>query len=439
MRGDGAPASTPAAPLALADELVKLWGGLFLLRRRMADGWFEYLIAPLDAPRLLRREDSCTSGGRLDRAGLAEWLRSVRAVDGDASPDRRSTLSWGAGDLVFGIAGETAGLIDAATTREHGTEPLAFAQIVRTALHYSEKTARYEAIGVTPEARQEAAEVLEAAASSVTSDPPAVAGAMTTSLTIASEEYAHRLARVKAALARGDLYQAVVAVTVSADALQPFGDQVARVADAFRNADFGYCVRWDEQRGYFGFCSLPHVVMRGAEIETCVLAGTRCASEARDDSPEAARHAAEHVMLVDVERSELARICRVGSVVTSPRETVLAGASEYLATRLGGRLRAGVDWADVVVNSFPRAVVVGAPKVAALRCLSALEDTPRGFYGGVTGVVSRDRESMTSIVNVAYAERSGDRVLARCGGGITEMSTAEAELAELDIKLEPYR
>src|SRR5262249_24794639 len=152
----------------------------------------------------------------------------------------------------------------------------------------------------------------------------------------------------------------------------------------------------------------------------------------------AERHAAEHVMLVDVERSDFARVCEAGSVETLPRETLSAGVSEYLSTTVRGRLRAGVDWAEVVVNSFPRAVVVGAPKRMALTYLPRLEDGPRGFYGGVTGVVGRDCRSLLSIDNVAYAERAGDRVLARCGGGITHRSTPEAELAELRVKLEPH-
>jgi anthranilate synthase component 1 len=143
-------------------------------------------------------------------------------------------------------------------------------------------------------------------------------------------------------------------------------------------------------------------------------------------------------MLVDVERSDFARVCEVGTVEALPCETLDAGESQYLSTTVRGRLKVGFDWAAVVVNSFPRAVVVGAPKAAALTYLARLEDRPRGYYGGVTGVVGRDG-SLLSIVNVAYAERTGDEVLARCGGGITHRSTAAAELAELEVKLEPHQ
>jgi anthranilate/para-aminobenzoate synthase component I len=419
-----------ADPLALADEVVAAWGSLFMVRRRRPGGDFEYLMTPLDEVRFFEPPDG-EAGGVEDRAALAAWLRSAGTPAGVPAADPGS--GWGVGDLVFGIAGDAAGPLEGLPG---AAAPRAFAPPVRTALRYEEGTGRYVAEGLTKADREEAREVLDQAMSAAPSrgEGPATAG-----FTLPAAEYSRQLNAVTQALERGDLYQAVVSVGVRSRALVPFGEHVARVGARFANTDFGYCVRWDRGSGFFGFCSLPHLLLHDGAIETRVLAGTRRRAQEEAVSLEARRHAAEHLMLVDVERSDFARVCEVGTVEALPRETLDAGESEYLSTTVRGRLRAGVDWAAAVVNSFPRAVVVGAPKAAALAYLARLEDRPRGHYGGVTGVVGRDRRSLLSIVNVAYAERTGDEVLARCGGGITHRSTAAAELAELEVKLEPHQ
>ena len=425
-----APRGVVADPLALADEVVAAWGSLFMVRRRGPAGGFEYLMTPLDEVRFFE-----PSGDEADdREALAAWLRSLAPPADGAStgPNPRC----GAGDLVFGIAGEAAGPLEGLPG---GAAPRAFAQPVRTALRYDEGTGRYTADGLTKADREEALDVFYQALPA----PAAAAadggqGPVTEGFTLPATEYSRQLDAVLEGLECGDLYQAVVSVGVGSRALAPFGEHVARVGARFANTDFGYCVRWDRDSGYFGFCSLPHLLLRDGAIETRVLAGTRRRSQDEALSPEAERHAAEHLMLVDVERSDFARVCEVGTVEALPLETLDAGESEYLSTTVRGRLRADVDWATAAVNSFPRAVVVGAPKAAALTYLARLEDQPRGYYGGVTGVAGRDG-SLLSIVNVAYAERTGDEVYARCGGGITHRSTAAAELAELEVKLEPHQ
>lgn len=424
------PKDVVADPLALADEVAAAWGSLFMVRRRRPRGDFEYLMTPLDEVRFFEQPEG-EAGEMDDRAALAAWLRSAAPPTSAASADLDS--GWGAGDLVFGISGEAAGPLEGLPG---GTAARAFAQPVRTALRYEESTGRYSVEGLTQADREEAREVLDQAlpGTAVREEGPATAG-----FTLPAAEYSRQLDAVMEGLECGDLYQAVVSVGVRSRALIPFGEHVARVGARFANTDFGYCVRWDRGSGYFGFCSLPHLLLSDAAIETRVLAGTRRRSQDDVVSPEAQRHAAEHLMLVDVERSDFARVCEVGTVEALPRETLDAGESKYLSTTVRGRLRVGVDWATVVVNSFPRAVVVGAPKAAALAYLARLEDQPRGHYGGVTGVLRRDRRSLFSIVNVAYAERTGDEVLARCGGGITHRSTVPAELAELEVKLEPHQ
>lgn len=426
-----APRGVVADPLVLMDDVVAAWGSLFMVRRRRPGGGFEYLMTPLDEVRFLEP----SNGEVEDRAALAAWLRSVAPPAGTASA--APGFDWGAGDFIFGIAGEAAGPLE---RLPGGAAARAFAQPVRTALRYDDGTGRYVVEGLTKADCEEAREVLDqalsaaAAAATVRGEGPATAG-----FTLPAAEYSRQLDAVMQGLKCGDLYQAVISVGMRSRALVPFGEHVARVGDRFANADFGYCVRWDRSSGYFGFCSLPHLCLRDGAIETRVLAGTRRRSQDETVSPESLRHAAEHLMLVDVERSDFARICEVGTVEALSRKTLDAGESEYLSTTVRGRLRAGIDWAAAVVNSFPRAVVVGAPKAAALAYLARLEDRPRGHYGGITGVVGRDRGSLLSIVNVAYAERVADDVFVRCGGGITYRSTAAAELAELEVKLEPHQ
>jgi para-aminobenzoate synthetase / 4-amino-4-deoxychorismate lyase len=156
------------------------------------------------------------------------------------------------------------------------------------------------------------------------------------------------------------------------------------------------------------------------------------------DRLQSAKNRAEHVMIVDLLRNDLHRIC---SGVHVPR---LFEAERYptfatMTSTIGGTLRAGTTLRDVIAATFPCGSVTGAPKLAAMQQIASLETEPRGFYTGSLGYLSPQRRGWW---NVAIRTLQFDRGEARfdAGGGIVSESTARDEWHEIFLKsrfLEP--
>jgi anthranilate/para-aminobenzoate synthase component I len=141
-------------------------------------------------------------------------------------------------------------------------------------------------------------------------------------------------------------------------------------------------------------------------------------------------------MLVDLERNDLGMYCTPGSVRVSGLLTPIEiGPTTYLATDVQGRVESDVSLATLLLTSFPRGVVSGAPKSTALRLIGAIEGEPRGFYAGAMGWYRGFEDELISntIVTCAYEDES--ELVLQCGGGITNESTASQEFYELELKL----
>jgi para-aminobenzoate synthetase component 1 len=172
---------------------------------------------------------------------------------------------------------------------------------------------------------------------------------------------------------------------------------------------------------------------RGRRVWTCPIKGTRPAGQSVDDP----KDEAEHVMIVDLERNDLARICEPGSVrwpeLFAERE--LAGVSHRVST-VEGRLRDGVGLAELLGALFPGGSVTGAPKIAALDLIAALEPVGRGASMGALGTVAGngDLDLALTIRTFAVAE---ERIHLWVGGGIVWDSDPEAEIEESWTKARP--
>src|SRR5690606_10445443 len=104
-----------------------------------------------------------------------------------------------------------------------------------------------------------------------------------------------------------------------------------------------------------------------------------------------AKDHAENVMIVDLVRNDLGRVCEWGSVeVPALCEVEHHPGLVHLVSTVQGRLRAGVGWAELLDATFPPGSVTGAPKLAALDVIAALEPVPRGPYCGAIGWVDGD-------------------------------------------------
>jgi para-aminobenzoate synthetase component 1 len=253
----------------------------------------------------------------------------------------------------------------------------------------------------------------------------------------------HRAAveAVRGAIARGDVYQVNLVQHLSA----PFAGSphalAARLAPLTQpnDAPLGDSAwRVLEGDGWAIVSASPELLVsrRGSLLRTRPIKGTRPLG-GRDDLLASPKDAAEHLMIVDLERNDLSRVCRHGTVRWPEllHAETLAGV-EHLVSTVEGELRPGVGLAEILAAVFPGGSVTGAPKIAAVDLIAALEPVGRGASMGALGRVhgTGDLDLALTIRTFAVAE---DRLHLWVGGGIVWDSQPEAEVAESLAKADP--
>lgn len=144
---------------------------------------------------------------------------------------------------------------------------------------------------------------------------------------------------------------------------------------------------------------------------------------------------AENVMIVDLMRNDLARVSEVGTVEVRHLLAVESYAQVHqLVSTVEGRLRDGLGAVDAVAACFPAGSMTGAPKLSAMRILSALESGPRGVYAGCFGLLGLDGSADLAMVIRSIRFRPGGALEIGAGGGITALSVPAEELAEVRVK-----
>jgi anthranilate/para-aminobenzoate synthase component I len=248
--------------------------------------------------------------------------------------------------------------------------------------------------------------------------------------------------RVLAYLAAGDAYQVNLARRVSA----PFAGAAVELAAALRArapAPFGALIASaDGAAALVGNSPERFLALDGGgAVETRPIKGTRARARAAADD-EAARAAllssekdrAEHVMIVDLERNDLGRVCETGSVSVDGVARVLALPTVYhLVSTVRGRLRPEVGLAALLEATFPGGSITGAPKRRAMQIIDELEPAARGPYTGATGWLGAAGD-LDLAVAIRTALVSGGRLSLSVGGGIVADSSPEDEWAETEVK-----
>jgi anthranilate synthase component 1 len=160
-------------------------------------------------------------------------------------------------------------------------------------------------------------------------------------------------------------------------------------------------------------------------VEDALLSAELAASE---------KERAENLMIVDLMRNDLSRVCRVGSVrVTSLLEVESYRQVHQLVSTIEGALADGVSGLDAVAACFPAGSMTGAPKRSAMTHLAALENGPRGIYSGAFGYLSFDGSiDLAMVIRSIVLTPAGASVGA--GGGITALSEAVDEVEETQVK-----
>ena len=253
--------------------------------------------------------------------------------------------------------------------------------------------------------------------------------------TWAPPEYAGAVVAVREAIARGDVYQVNLVQHLSASFEGDPRALAARLATLSPHNREAY--RGD---GWSVVSASPELFLarRGRRVWTCPIKGTRAAGPtAARELLESEKDAAEHVMIVDLERNDLSRVCEPGSV-RWPELMVtrsLAGV-EHMVSTVEGTVREDVGLAELLGAIFPGGSVTGAPKIAAVDLIAELEPVGRGASMGALGRVHGNGDLDLALTIRTFAIADG-RIHLWVGGGIVWDSDPAAEIAESWVKADP--
>jgi para-aminobenzoate synthetase component 1 len=246
-------------------------------------------------------------------------------------------------------------------------------------------------------------------------------------------EYEAAIERVRAAIARGDVYQVNLVQHLSA----PFsGDPLSLASPLARLGPLRPEPFAGEEWTIVSASPEVFLTKRGRRVLTRPIKGTRPSGAAKELG-ESEKDAAEHVMIVDLERNDLSRVCEPGSVrwpeLMATRR--LAGV-EHMVSTVEGTLREDAGLAELLAATFPGGSVTGAPKIAAVDLIAELEPVGRGAAMGALGRVygHGDLDLALTIRTFAIAE---GRIHLWVGGGIVWDSNPSSEIEESWTKARP--
>ncbi len=250
-----------------------------------------------------------------------------------------------------------------------------------------------------------------------------------------------RVEAIRTAIADGEIYQANLTRRLET----PFRGDPWPLYRRLRTGDPARFAAWlDLGAGRAILSASPEpflAVDRAGRVASDPIKGTRPRGASRDEDRALAaellgsdKDRAENVMIVDVLRNDLGRVCLPGTVRV-PRLCRLerTGAVQHLVSTVTGRLRPGNGPFDLLAASFPGGSITGAPKIRAMQLLESLEPVRRGPYSGTLGWIGPDGAMVTSILIRTFVA-DGSRLTLHVGGGITWHSDPDAEWDETVAK-----
>jgi len=261
----------------------------------------------------------------------------------------------------------------------------------------------------------------------------AVAANLTSNFT--RNDYRNMINRAKHYISEGDIFQVNLAQRFSVDLKVDHYALYKRLCEK-NPAPFAAFLDYGD---FSILSSSPErfMLVDDRYVETRPIKGTRPRHKdsqedeaAVKDLKASEKDSAEHVMIVDVKRNDLGRVCEFGSVKV-PELMVVESyeAVHHLVSTVAGELRPGVGVVDLIKASFPGGSITGAPKIRAMEIIEELEPHRRNIYCGSIGYISTNGKMDTNIV-IRTITAIGDKAYLQVGGGIVADSNPDAEYQE---------
>ncbi|HEV7136846.1 MAG TPA: aminodeoxychorismate synthase component I [Steroidobacteraceae bacterium] len=384
-------------------------------------------------------------------AALERWIASDQVAGSDLGPstgvaEHSASLPFCGGWALF-LGYELAGEIEPRLALPRAAAPhlwQAFALRVPCGLVHDRGSDKIlalaeEGAAAALDAIESDARELAAGAGAAGGAPPPPAVAR-----VSEEEasaYLERVRRGKEYIRAGDIYQTNLS--------RPWRVELGGEADvgllyerlrSVNPAPFAALAQW---RGGAVLSSSPERLVRvvGRRVETRPIAGTRPRSrQPGEDAREAAalaahpKERAEHIMLIDLERNDLGRVCEPGTVTVEELMSIESYAHvHHIVSSVTGTLRRDVTAIDVLRAVFPGGTITGCPKYRCMQIIAQLEGEGRGAYTGSLGLLGRDG-SMDFNILIRTMALAGRLIEFRAGAGIVADSDPERELEECSAK-----
>jgi anthranilate synthase component 1 len=258
---------------------------------------------------------------------------------------------------------------------------------------------------------------------------------------MSEESFKEKVGRIKEYILAGDTFQTVLSQRLRGEThVPPF--QIYRALRILNPSPYMFFMNLGD---FQIIGSSPEVLVKveNRKATLCPIAGTR----PRGDTPAVdqeleeelladEKERAEHVMLVDLGRNDLGRVCEIGSVVTDSLMHIEKYSHVmHIVSRVTGTLRADLDMFDLLRATFPAGTVTGAPKIRAMEIIGELEEEHRGPYAGAVGYFGHQGD-MDMCITIRTLIMRGNQYFAQAGAGIVADSNPAFEHQETLNKIQ---
>lgn len=262
------------------------------------------------------------------------------------------------------------------------------------------------------------------------------------SSSIAADVYFQKIETIKKSIVDGDFYELNFCTEWQSDGAKTFDPynmyiQLCKKAPA----PFSAFVKYQDR---FLLCSSPerYLNVRGNKIVSQPIKGTRgrvgdhhMDAQLKTDLMTSEKDRAENIMIADLVRNDLSRICIPGTVEVEE----LCGIHSFshvhqMISTISGQLQENVDFEQILGATFPMGSMTGAPKIRVMEEIEALEDFKRGWYSGSVGYIDKNKLDLNVVIRSLQYDAQSQRLAYHVGGAITFDSQAAQEFEECKTK-----